>query len=95
MSADLALFGLTLTVCLTGALVVHRYVIRPAGHAARTARHQQQRADRLAAINARLGHWVIDDGELADHLAIWADQQAGLDRLRNAIDKQQREEEQQ
>lgn len=94
MSADLALFAVTFGACLTAATGVYRWIIRPAAAAARTARVLQQRADRLAAINARLGHWHIDDNELADHLALWADQQAGLDRLRNAIEQQREEREQ-
>jgi len=34
----------------------------------------------------------ISDAELANVIALWADEQAGLDRLRDEIDKQRRED---
>lgn len=52
----------------------------------------QCRARHIDEVNQRLGQWHIDDNELADQLAIWTNEQAGLDRLRDEINKQQRKE---
>ena len=58
----------------------------------REARVQQQRDQRMADVNARLGHWQPTDNELADVLAIWAaDFNTALDQLHDI--NEQREEE--
>ncbi|MCP3820113.1 hypothetical protein NLX86_19030 [Streptomyces sp. A3M-1-3] len=42
--------------------------------------------DAAAHRAARTGHWQINDAELADQVAIWADDfNRGCDRLRDAI----------
>lgn len=102
----LALFTLALATCGTAALAAFRWVIRPAEQRQREARVQQRtpadvladaaayRARRIAELEARANGCHIDDDELADHLAIWtADYQAGCDRLRDEINKQQKGEE--
>jgi hypothetical protein len=64
---------------LIGAGIAHLYT---KWQQRREARVQQQRAQRIEDIETRANGCHIDDAELADHIALWADD----------YHKQQREE---
>ncbi|MFD9222031.1 hypothetical protein ACFWDI_18915 [Streptomyces sp. NPDC060064] len=86
--SDLALFALTFATCVAATLAAYRWIVRPLEQRDRAKRVQQQRDQRIADINARLGCWQINPDELADHLALWTDDyNRGCDRLRDAIDQ--------
>jgi hypothetical protein len=52
--SSLALFAICFGACLAAALAAYRWIIRPLEQRNREARVHQQRAQRMADINARL-----------------------------------------
>lgn len=72
MSA-LVLFAICFGSCMAAAFATQHWVTRPAAQREREARVKRQRADRIADIETRANGCHIDDGELADWLAIETD----------------------